>query len=605
MRRATYHPEQIRRSTILPTFTQSLAEVHFHPHADFATLNVFTCERLNSVLTKEACAANYTRSNAPLFCKGCPIGSAHADGLNYRDESDRHAKAEAAHGLSCIRCERNVHTATKYIARFRLTRKHTLCMNCFNREREVVRGYNAKGAKPVKHSGLKTAAITVETAEGKRKIEDIGLRSGYLECARYVERVMPGATLLKTEFDGETIEQFSLWTPPPFSPWEPGMVRGEKPKKPTRTYIRRVSGRSSKPSSVIASPVDWDDWDTPLYAKPASDDHSDADGNGNARRCGWLPPMSEEDNAAYPASFKEGDALDPKSIAAHWDLTADGLPEFVEWLTDGWPAPGSEAACEHEDLAEEEIALEQLRMHDYREAKPSLSWLAKAHGISATHARYRLRTRGTVEFPLDPNGSVLHTHNTSGINGVSWVVKRNKWCARGYQAGRVVHLGYFDTIDDATTARASFDSEHTEPSTPVADAIALHEVAEHAVSDSEQTQQESEWAGCCLVRDGVTTYVCDYAREHGISDEAAAIELGMCDADYSDDPEPAAAPAPEPEPVKAEPAPKSLTGKQRRKLEKAQRRAERIQQRRPSAPKQIAVTARAYIEVMFEMGAQK
>ncbi|CAE6866195.1 hypothetical protein R75465_07974 [Paraburkholderia aspalathi] len=470
MTRATYQ-ESIRRSTILPTFTQSLAEVHFHPHADFATLNVFTCERLNSVLTKEACAANYTRSNAPLSCKGCPIGSAHADGLNYRDESDRHAKAEAAHGLSCIRCERNEHTATKYIARFRLTRKHTLCLNCFNREREVVRGYNAKGAKPVKHSGLKTVAITVKTAEGKRKVEDIGLRSGYPECARYVERLMPGATLLKTEFDGETIGQFSLWTPPPFSQWEPGMITCEKPKKPTRTYIRHVSVRSSKPSSAIASPVDWDNWDTPLYAKPASDDHSDADGNGNARRNGWLPPMSEEDDAAYRASFDEP-ALDPESIAAHWDLTADGLPEFIEWLTDGWP------------------------VFDIK--------------------------------PVEPSAPVADTSAAAEIA---------------------------EPVSDAVC--------------PVADAVSNPD----PIADE---HTESEWEGCSLTRGDETIYVTDYARERGISDEEAAIVLGMCDPEYTDEPEAAAAPEqePTPEPVKAEPSPtpKKLTGKALRKQQKREAR---------------------------------
>jgi hypothetical protein len=149
----------------------------------------------------------------------------------------------------------------------------------------------------------------------------------------------------------------------------------------------------------------------------------------------------------------------------------------------------------------------------------------------------------------------------------------------------------------ATVAPAEVAERISEPAGPVADALNSIE----PIAEDEQVQ--SEWAGCSA--DGVL--VTDYAREHGLTDDAAAIELGMCDPDDSDEPEPAAAPEPEPapEPVKAEPAPKRLTGKQQRKLEKAQRRAERIQQRRPSAPKQIAVTARAYIEVMFEMGARK
>jgi hypothetical protein len=333
MSRATYQ-EPIRRSTILPAFSQSLAEVHFHPHADFASLQVFTCERLNSILTKESCKANYTRQNAPLSCKGCPIGSAHADGLNYRNETNRHTNAEAARGLSCIRCERNALTATKYIARFRLVSNATVCINCFNRAREVAKGANAKGAKPVRWAHLTQATITIEDAAGKRQTLDIGLRQDYLECHRYVERVHPGATLIETAIGGEIISQFSLWTPLPFSPWE-GIVRSQKPNTPKRTYIHRGTPRSSKTTNAVASPVDWDDWDTPLYAKLAPSDESDSDGNSQARRCGWLPPMSEEDDAAYRASFNEP-ALDPESIAGQFDLSdANGVHDLAQWLLEG------------------------------------------------------------------------------------------------------------------------------------------------------------------------------------------------------------------------------------------------------------------------------
>lgn len=455
----TTHQEPIRRSTILPVFSQSLAEVHFHPHADFASLQVFTCDRLSCVLTKEACAANYTRTNAPISCKGCPIGIAHAGGQRYRNEPGIHTASELAMGLSCVRCERNALTATRYIARFRLVKQHTLCVNCFNREREVVRGSNAKGAKPVRWAHLQQATITIEDAAGERTTLGIGLRADYLECARYVERVHPGATLIETAIDGEIIQQFSLWTPLPVSPWKAGMVRDEKPGKPKRAYTHRVTPRNSEKTNAVASSVDWDDWDTPLYAKPASDDHSDADGSGNVRRHGWLPPMSKEEDAAYRASFEEGGAPDPESIA-------------------------------------------------------------------------------------------------------------------------------------------------------------LPEVAEPAVSESEQPEHKSEWAGCYVVRDGVTTYATDYAREHGISDEAAAIELGLCDPEYTDEPEAAAAPQrePAPEPVKAEPAPipKKLTGKQLRKLEKAQRRSER-QAATPApekpingkSPRAIAITASAVVQVAFELNGFK
>lgn len=496
MSRAT-HQEPIRRSTILPVFSQSLAEVYFRPHADFASLQVFTCDRLSCVLTKEACAANYTRTNAPISCKGCPIGVAHAEGQRYRHEPGIHTASELAMGLSCVRCERNEHTATRFTARFRLVRNHTLCISCVNREYECVKGKNSKGATPVRWAHLKQATVTIQDAAGDWKTLDIGLRADYLECTRYVERLHPGATLIKTAIGGEIISQFSLWTPLPFSPWEPSMVRDERPSKPRRTYTRRSTPRTSRKTSTVAPPVDWDDWDTPLYANPASDDHSDADGNGLAHRNGWLPPMSEEDDAAYRAAFEEP-ALDPESIAAFWDgMNADGLPDFIEWLCEDW---------------------------------------------------------------------------------------------------------------------TTLDIKPVAPTADIPASVAPAIESEPLVDDSENPDQESEWAGCYVVRDGVTTYATDYAREHGISDEAAAIEIGLCDPEYADEPEAAAAPEPQPapEPVKAEPAliPKKLTGKQLRKLEKARRRAER-QAAAPApapekptigkSPRAIAVTARALIQVAFEL----
>jgi hypothetical protein len=203
MSRATYQ-NPVRRKTILPNFTQEPASVHFHPHPDFATLKVFTCERLRSVLTKESCAANYTRSQAPISCNGCPIGKAHAAGQSYRSESE-YAKVDATMGLPCIRCERDAHTANRYIARFRLVKQHTLCINCFNREREVVRGYNAKGAVPVRWAHLQQATITIEDAAGEWKTLDIGLRSSRGECERYVSRVHPGCVLVEVFMGGAAI----------------------------------------------------------------------------------------------------------------------------------------------------------------------------------------------------------------------------------------------------------------------------------------------------------------------------------------------------------------------------------------------------------------
>ncbi|WP_201701429.1 hypothetical protein [Paraburkholderia kirstenboschensis] len=498
----------------------TMADVVLRTNPDYPQLQTFHCSSLRCDISPSACAANYTRTDPPISCKGCPIGSAHAGGLNHRNETDRHTKADAARALACIRCEKSAHTNKRLIGRMRLVRSATLCVSCLNRQLEVEKGANSKGAMP--RLVLKPASVTIEK-DGVRCKLDIGLRMNWHECARYVERIHADATVIKIVFDGETVQQYSLWTPLPFSPWEPGMVRDEKPSKPKRTYTNRSTRIASKKTSAAASPVDWDDWDTPLYKvrMPVESDESDADSSRQARRCGWLRPMSEEDDAAYRVSFNEP-ALEPESIAAFWDgMNADGLPEFVQWLCEDWPtlkrAPRMEA---------------ERRRQGNPEPRPvrSPSWLRS--------------------------------------------VRISEEAARGRRA----------------------------PAT-AADAAASPEVVDPAVSDSERTERESEWAGCYLVRDGMTTHVCDYVKERGISDEEAAIVLGMCDPDYTDEPEAAATlepePEPAPEPAKAEPAPKKLTGKQLRKLEKAERRAERQQGEPQPTPnrmpaKQTAIAARAY-----------
>ena len=70
-------------------------------------------------------------------CRGCPIGAAHA--------GQAEATTSRLFAMSiCARCDSG---AT------RLIRGH-LCVSCYNREREYLKGRNAKGNKPVLHPTL-------------------------------------------------------------------------------------------------------------------------------------------------------------------------------------------------------------------------------------------------------------------------------------------------------------------------------------------------------------------------------------------------------------------------------------------------------------------
>ena len=43
--------------------------------------------------------------------------------------------------------------------------------------------------------------------------------------------------------------------------------------------------------------------------------------------------------------------------------------------------------------------------------------------------------------------------NTSGIKGVTWIAKKNKWLASIKHFGKSIHLGYYETIEQAQQAR--------------------------------------------------------------------------------------------------------------------------------------------------------
>lgn len=47
----------------------------------------------------------------------------------------------------------------------------------------------------------------------------------------------------------------------------------------------------------------------------------------------------------------------------------------------------------------------------------------------------------------------MHSHNTSGVNGVYWDKSRGQWLAQIKIDGRKKHLGRFDTIEEAAAAR--------------------------------------------------------------------------------------------------------------------------------------------------------
>lgn len=116
----------------------------------------FSCNRYGT-MTAASCARNFLAAPQAIKagrlegCIGCSIGAQHA-GKPIASASDRN---ELSYRRVCVRCRRSGRESTsRLLGRMRLIRGHTVCVSCYNREREFLHGANAKGATPKKWAGL-------------------------------------------------------------------------------------------------------------------------------------------------------------------------------------------------------------------------------------------------------------------------------------------------------------------------------------------------------------------------------------------------------------------------------------------------------------------
>lgn len=146
----------------------------------------FDCTRMNLRLTEYGCAKLYrsTLKKAPQpyegrhHCVACVTGAQHA-GVTL---SVVNAVVEALRPI-CPRCTR----PTSRMIRNRL------CVSCYNRDREVARGTNAKGNKPELTHQLWAVALRVLASDGAAVVRHetvIDLREGLLAAARGAKSIL-------------------------------------------------------------------------------------------------------------------------------------------------------------------------------------------------------------------------------------------------------------------------------------------------------------------------------------------------------------------------------------------------------------------------------
>lgn len=115
---------------------------------------MFRCERRNATLQVESCAAIWKAANGKNnsecggACRNCSLGALHAG------EGD--AVMSRWRGIEiCSRCHR---VGMRLIG-------GDICVSCWNRQREVIIGKNARGRKPLNHPPIAPRSIAVLTGD--------------------------------------------------------------------------------------------------------------------------------------------------------------------------------------------------------------------------------------------------------------------------------------------------------------------------------------------------------------------------------------------------------------------------------------------------------
>lgn len=120
----------------------------------------FRCEPISATLSVEACAGNWRRAQGgdenaigSLRCRSCPTGALHA--------GETAANLWAGRGqMICSRCHRG---AVRLIGGW-------LDVSCYNREREWIRGRNARGQAPSKMAPLSPREIRVWVGDKRQMV---------------------------------------------------------------------------------------------------------------------------------------------------------------------------------------------------------------------------------------------------------------------------------------------------------------------------------------------------------------------------------------------------------------------------------------------------
>lgn len=167
-------------------------QIVYQEYSDYPGMRFFKCEPLWATITPEACSRNVT-TKAAIQCTRCLVGKLHlstciTQPLEQRDLNRRGYRGNEP-ARRCVRCN----TAT-----FRLL-SEIYCASCYNRQRELQNGVNARGGVPRIAAARLHRAVCLVDLNGVALIIELEYCSGRDEAERVIQRRWPGGSLAEYE----------------------------------------------------------------------------------------------------------------------------------------------------------------------------------------------------------------------------------------------------------------------------------------------------------------------------------------------------------------------------------------------------------------------
>lgn len=137
----------------------------------------FACSRLSATLSSASCAGMWRHANLEKEsyrhekCKGCQIGAFHA--------GEKEMSSSKLMGKKiCARC----HKLSRRFVR------NDICISCYNRQQEWVKGRNARGTTPIKQKPLYPGNVPYLVAGKEMHIAKVDLVESTVELVTKILR---------------------------------------------------------------------------------------------------------------------------------------------------------------------------------------------------------------------------------------------------------------------------------------------------------------------------------------------------------------------------------------------------------------------------------